>query len=349
MAGLLFKLEYTILELMVASEIVLTFEYGGPHALKVVVRAPSGEERLQGHSASHAFCTASSAVEPNEKVRDIFAKIAANVIILPDDDSTKVCTEYSAPDGSRIRLPALSGFPECFRSFMENVSRELHDWSVRTVSVLRWRAHQIGPHYPITTRGLHWSVDGAFWHPAPATFAGRVRTLGTMRISERLRAEVENMVRVGDGAPLHHDLFREAWQQYYENPRSALVIGMAAAELSVKQCISTLVPDAQWLATNLPTPPLRRMLREYLPKLPARCKLDGQVKPPPTEVLDTLEKGVTIRNQLSHAGTASPSVEVVEEILRAVQDLLWLMDYYSGAEWALNYLSPDSRAKLSAS
>jgi hypothetical protein len=143
-------------------------------------------------------------------------------------------------------------------------------------------------------------------------------------------------------------LFREAWNQYHENPRSALVIGMAAAELSVKHCISTLVPDAEWLATNLPTPPLVRMLIEYLPKLPARHKLDGQVKPPPPDVLEVLRNGVNIRNQLSHAGTVNPSVEKVEEILQAVHDLLWLIDFYSGSEWALAFLRPETRNHLGA-
>ena len=122
---------------------------------------------------------------------------------------------------------------------------------------------------------------------------------------------------------------------------------MAAAELSVKYCISTLVPDAKWLATNLPSPPLIRMLKEYLPKLPTRCKVDGQVKIPPAEILDTLEKGVTIRNQLSHAGLSNPSIEVVEEILQAVHDLLWLIDFYTGSEWAFNFLRPETRARLS--
>lgn len=347
MARLLFKLEYTVRELRIPSEVVLTFEYGGPHEVKVVLRAPSGEEQVEGHSAAHAFCTASSAVEPNEKVRDVFAKIAANQIIPADGDSTQVSIEYSTPDGTRVRIPALSDFPEYFCSFVKNVSGELADMAVRTISVLRWRANELGPHNPISTRGLHWSIDGAFWHPVPADFGVRVSILEPLRASEQLRAEVDNIVRSGGGAPLHHDLFREAWKQRDENPRSALVIGMAAAELSVKHCISTLVPDAEWLATNLPTPPLVRMLIEYLPKLPARCKLDGQVKPPPAEVLETLRKGVTIRNQLSHAGTLNPSIEEVEEILRAVHDLLWLIDFYSGSEWALGFLRPETRAGLS--
>jgi hypothetical protein len=269
-------------------------------------------------------------------------------MIPADDNLAHISIQYPTPNGTEIRIPALSKFPEYFRSFIKSVSDELADMARRSISVFRWRANDIGPHNPISTRGLFWSVDGVFWHPAPTNLGVRVHTSEPLRVSTHLRKEVENIVRTKISAPLHHDLFREAWNQRYENPRSVLVIGMAAAELSIKHCISTLVPDAEWLATNLPTPPLVRMLIDYLPKLPTRYKLDGQVKVPPNDVLDTLRKGVTIRNQLSHAGNVNPSIDDVEEILRAVQDLLWIIDFYSGSEWALGFLRPETRAQLEA-
>ena len=97
---------------------------------------------------------------------------------------------------------------------------------------------------------------------------------------------------------------------------------------------------------NLPTPPLFRILKEYFPKLPARCNVDGQIKALPEAVLESVKKGVTIRNALAHAGASAPSVETVEEILRAVHDVLWLVDYYSGSQWALDFLRPETRAAL---
>ena len=347
MTKLLFKLEYTVRELRLPSDVALTFEYDGPHDTKVVVRPPSDEEQASGHSEQHAFCTASSVAEPNNRVGAVFVKIAADDI-LPQGGSGEVSTEYSTPDGTRVRIPTLSHFPEYFCSFVNNVSGELRDLAVRTISVLRCRSTELGPHNPISSRGLHWSSDGAFWHPMPADFGVRVETLGKLRPTEQMRTEVDQIVRSGGGAPLHHDLFREAWQQRHENPRSSLVTGMAAAELSLKHCISTLVPNAEWLATNLPTPPLVQMLIEYLPKLPAKCDIGGQVKPPPQAVLDNLKKGVTMRNQLSHASASSPSGDKVETILLSVHDLLWLLDYYTGYEWALDFLRPETRETLTA-
>jgi len=128
----------------------------------------------------------------------------------------------------------------------------------------------------------------------------------------------------------------------------------------MKHCISTLVPSVEWLATNAPTPPLARMFAEFLPMLPARCHIDGHVKTPPKEVLDSIKKGVNIRNQVAHAGNVDPSVDDVEEILVAISvddveeilvaisDVLWLLDYYSGHEWALAFMRPNTRSQLAA-
>jgi hypothetical protein len=347
MTKMFFKLEYTIEQLWIPLQLVLTFDYGGPHQVRVVLRSPSQEEMVQGTLPSRSFCTASSVFQPNEKVREVFAKIAANQILPEDVNASYTLTTYETPEGVLIRLPPLSTFPESFRSFIQTVMGELHDFSVRTVSVLRWRDNNLGPHDPISTRGLHWSLDENFWHAAPNDIQFRVWVEGpSPRISDQLRMEVEQMVRTGGRAPLHHDVFREAWGQRSRNRRSALVIGMAAAELAVKHCIATLVPDAEWIATNLPTPPLVRMVSEYLPMLPARCKLNGQVKSLPEPVLESLRKGVSVRNQLSHAGDSHFSDEVMEDILGAVHDLLWLVDYYSGAQWALDFLRPETRAAL---
>lgn len=141
-------------------------------------------------------------------------------------------------------------------------------------------------------------------------------------------------------------MFREAWTQVDLNPRSALAIGISALEAGLKELISDLVPGAEWLARNAPTPPVVNILREYLPLLPARAKISGQVLSPPEAVIKAIVSGVQRRNRLVHG--ALPEVELgeVKKLLTAVRDVLWLCDYYRGLEWALDHLSPETRAAL---
>ena len=148
--------------------------------------------------------------------------------------------------------------------------------------------------------------------------------------------------------PLGHELFREAWELRTENPRSALVLGIAAAEVGFKQCVGTLVPDAKWLVDNVPSPLLERMLREYLPQLPARKTIKGRVLPLPEGWLKILKKGVTIRNDIVHGNTATLTRDNLRDILETIRELLYLLDIYCGHVWAWDRLGGELQRELLA-
>ena len=61
-----FKLEYIVEQLWIPLQLVLTFDYGGPHQVRVVLRSPSQEEMAQGTTPSLGFCTASSWTWPHD-------------------------------------------------------------------------------------------------------------------------------------------------------------------------------------------------------------------------------------------------------------------------------------------
>ena len=335
-----FRLDYTVRDLSLPPESKIEFDFGNPHRRKVELRCPSEQEQAKGHSKNDCFCTTSALAEPNPKVAFIFSQIETGDYPSGDKPNLK----YLLPNGTQVLLPSLIKFPENFRSYVEGVLKELNDLATRTISVLLWRSNELGPHNRISTRGLHWSKDASFWHPMPSDTRSRLTFGFPMNINRPLD-RVQSIVADGNSEPLYHDLFREAWEQCFDKPRSALVIGMAACEIAVKRCISVLVPEAEWLATNLPTPPLPQILMQYFPQLPARCTFNGIVKPPPKHAMDDLKDGATIRNSLVHAG-ANPPAQKVESILRSVRDVLWMVDYYCGAVWALEYIRPETSSAL---
>jgi hypothetical protein len=69
-------------------------------------------------------------------------------------------------------------------------------------------------------------------------------------------AAVADLVTSSQREPVAHELWREAWNLRHTNPRSSLVIGVAAAEVGLKQLIAASVPDAASLVENIPSPPL---------------------------------------------------------------------------------------------
>jgi hypothetical protein len=243
--------------------------------------------------------------------------------------------------GDKPFPPMFNELPGSLQEFSRTVSRLLSDAAVRVFEVLRWRFEIGGPPRPYASRGIEWSDDGETWHSFPTAMHVRasVATIGTPLPPERVQ-EINDLLDSGAQEPLAHFMLREARASAVRHDVSALVMAMAAAEIGLKQLTAQLVPAATWLVENVPSPPLVRMLIEYLPLLP-RVNTEPALVPPPDSVLKALRKGVTIRNSAAHVGARRLDPDDVDEVLNAVHDLLCLFDYYAGQGWALEHLSYD--------
>ena len=346
---MLFKLEYTVQELRLelGQSNLLRFDYDGTTHITVELRLPTPNEQEVGHRKENPFGIATSSVEPPADVATMFASLADHRLP-PGSKMTDRWPEYIAPDGQikENYVVPLSLLPQAFQAFTEHIRRELSDHLRRTVHLLRWRYAITGPHNPFGYRSFDWSYDGQQWYAMPTTTYAHIEEISVLRVSDIAYAEIEALVKDMPGEPIGHELFREAWHQKHSNPRSALVIGIAAAEVGFKYCVSVLVPQARWLVENVPSPPLGKMLRQYLPILPVRLTIHGDVKAPPSAIVKTIEEGVELRNKIAHAGTVALTYEKLEEILLAIRDLLWILDYYTGHNWALEHVRPEIRQRL---
>ncbi len=84
------------------------------------------------------------------------------------------------------------------------------------------------------------------------------------------------------------------------------------------------------------------MVAEYVPMLPARLKIENKVLGLPKKVKKALTDGVELRNKTIHVGSDAPSRIELEELLLSVLDLLYLLDYYCGYEWAINNIRSET-------
>jgi len=337
-----FKLEWTIRQLSIPRRV--DFSLDGPHCIDVSLRAPTDDEQKLGHDKANAFCIATSQQDVNADIRAMFDSL--NQDKLPPGSKQPETDNHIDQQANieRNYVPPIELMPQSFQSFAQQVYAELSDHARRTVKVLRWRCAWAGPHNPVSSRGLSWSFDDQIWKWMPGGFRayGEVVRAGGP-VSSKVHAEIESLVKQGVTEPVGHELFREAWEQRHQNPRSALVIGIAAAEVGFKELVVNLVPQASWLIEELPSPPLIRMLKEYLPELPTRNKIRGSAQPPPPEILKALEVGISLRNKIAHTRAPPPSYEKLEKILLAVKDLLWILDYYNGFDWAFDEIRQETR------
>jgi len=249
-----------------------------------------------------------------------------------------VHTEESVSEETRRQFE-LPGDPRpAVVEIRRRVSQRLHAYVLRSFRILKWRTGDVERESPIKgTEPLNWSDDGLTWKAihAPPGAAEWVAQIPPLRTSNDVLKSLEGLMKSGLDEPFAHELLREAWSLRRVSPRSSFLIGIAAAEVGFKTFVGVLVPDAKWLAFNSPTSPLDKMLGKYLPELPVRVNLAG---PPsiPAALRKTLSEGVELRNKIAHAGAEPPSVKALEEMLWAVHNLLYILDWYSGYKWALD-------------
>lgn len=325
----------------------LTFSMGDPYGTSVVIRPPTVEEK-QEQKAQFLVCCAFTEEEPPSDISTIFQRLLDR----PTSERSQLEEKQLFVDGNdqimENRQPLRALFPKDFQEFASQVRHRLYESSRRTVRIIRWRRALTSLHNPIaSTSGVYWSFDQQRWRPMPQDlhFDGPGFEF-YFRISPKLYAEMEELIKTGKNEPLGHELFLEAWALRRTNPRSALIIGMSAAEVGFKQCIGKLVPYAEWLAHHAPTPPLDKMLSKYLPLLPAKLKIEGRVLMPSKRIRRAIKDGIEARNHSVHLGSEPPKGEALKELLLSIRDLLYLLDFYCGFEWALEYMRDEVRAEM---
>jgi hypothetical protein len=312
--------------------------------VSVTLRHPTKDEQEQAkRRADEVLCESTLEREPKDKVRRLFEEVSRREI--PEGYDPAWIFPGDIDEDGRIRsigLLHMEHLPAHFATYCRTSLQDLSSSTSRAMAVLRWR---LGLEQgPIPVASTYWddrfSFDGIHWFPFPSDGHSTIVATRSQPVSEESIHEITELLQSGENEPLPHTLFREAWSLRTSNPRSSLLIGVAAAEVAMKQYVSSAVPHARWLVENLPSPPIEKMAKDYLPLLPRKAT-DSGVTGIPVGVLDELKKAVVLRNHVAHKGEYSLKHESLYKKLLAVRDFLWLLDYFGGHAWALAYVRPE--------
>jgi hypothetical protein len=302
----------------------LTLRLGDPVVLVTIERLAAPRS-----ATSPISCTASAVLELPADLEASFDGLALDEV----------------PVGSRRHedLDKLQGvslpwglYPQNLRRFTADAQAKLSERASAALRLLRWRTGASGGPQPMIGRLTHqWSWDGNHWRPLASHTHIHVTSTGVPRLTDAHRVSVEEMFAAGIVEPASEELLREASAQRTANPRSALVLAVAAAEVGFKELIADLVPAASWLAIEVPAPPLLNMLIKYLPTLPVR--LDAPASRPPKPLVRVIERAVGARNDLIHQGVGTPAIDDLDAAIDAVEALLSQFARYRGYDWASSW------------
>lgn len=260
---------------------------------------------------------------------------------------TKVSAQLESDLNGKIERRHIGSFTVKPYSVQDEINRirlEIQSAATTVINTMRWSALVHGPAEPFAGMMLLYSFDQKRWGLIESNVIYRRNINLPHGYSDEWHARLQGTLDRGETEPVGHDLLRAGWDSCVTNPRASLFLGTAAIEVGTKECIARLVPETSWLVDSLQSPPVFRMIRDYIPKLLAeRGNLSAYA--PPATFVSVIQRGVEQRNTLVHKlgdseryGVIPEALEYLnlEELLWTVEDLLWLYDGYCGLPQAFN-------------
>jgi hypothetical protein len=227
-------------------------------------------------------------------------------------------------------------YPDDLKAVCELAFKELQLETNRLVKLLMWFFNTSHLHDPVQHVSLYCNTQGKAYYAIGQHGATEGDWRNDVVWSAANSAGFSSVWKSKSDESLAHELFREAGSLIHSAPRSALLMLATALEAGVKKYISEREPVTHWLLTETQSPPILKVLRDFVPSLKPSlsaslahwCKL--------RPLFGRLTKLVEVRNRLTHRGTWDITQAELIEFREDVSDMLYALDYLNGAKWALN-------------
>jgi hypothetical protein len=304
----------------------IAYDLAQPFVSRISIYLEKTAVDLPKGSSVFASCTASLELGESEGLDDLTAAIARS------------------KDGRHANFEGMNEKMRAIYDIVDPIFRQLKINLEASVMLLKWRCGITeGSIKSLSNRSEAVSINGAEWRGI-STLRGIkvVFSKPSRKIDSTVFQEVGRLHNEGAETSLGLQLIIEALNQKITHPRSALVIAVTAAEIALKQLIGELAPEARWLAENVPSPPIVRIARDYVPSLKVRAHFRGKTLRLPKRLLRKLAEAVEMRNKVVHAGELPPGEEALKEILAAAEDIVWICDLYAGHLWAGEHVSRET-------
>ena len=233
-------------------------------------------------------------------------------------------------------------YPQDLRENCERIRLELSREARRFIDLLAWFFNASDLHGPFQNESMSWNTKGNSFHNINLPGLVRVLFWNSVIWHEKIEPTFVSLWKGKSDEPLSHELFREAGSLLSSAPRSALLMLASALETGVKSYISQRAPDTQWLLTEMQSPPIQKMLRKYVPKIIPALTRDLSHWSGLKTLFDRVEKMFGQRNHLAHRGNLEITDAQLFEYKKDVSDILYVLDFLNGEQWAINNIRPET-------
>jgi len=307
---------------------------------------PFGSHRMKCGIVISVSCSKDDYNFIENIIESVFTPFKGMPIYLPyiKDGVVKLDAEGKLTEG--YKLP-IEGYPKDVQDLIDEISVKMESRLNRFLKILRWSQDADSDAEPFEYPELYWKTRQEVYHYCgfhrnegrASTIKGIVWDAEDSALAKTLWDEEHN-------EPLAHQLLREAKDSINKSMRSALLMTATSLEVGVKQHISHIAPQASWLAANMPTPPVHKLLRDAIPAMHA---LSGN----PIEFWQSVKPLILVcgklfedRNSLAHAGKFDITFDKINSYIDTASDILYILDTLIGHEWARGMVSYETAQKL---
>jgi hypothetical protein len=241
--------------------------------------------------------------------------------------------------------------PVEIRELLDKAEIELTQQMDRFLKLIRWRQGIDAPGEIVHNRSLYWRTKDGPYSCAP--LSNHSPTEFEIPAMFGIHWEEDNVSDLRElwananlTEPLGHALVREAGALAKDSPRSAILIMTSALETAVKMHISRIASDTAWLMEEIPSPPIFKILRDYIPDIHKRRGTVLDYWPKLHPWFKKVQKLIEARNKVAHTGTIPDDVPPIWDSLQTVTDLLYILDVLDGHEWAKERVGYPLRLEL---
>ena len=271
------------------------------------------------------ICTTAMETQPEEWVIDIFQGIV--------EKKYSGKSLFSTDD--RYISPNMSDMPKSFQDYLNPITRQLWESERRLLDILQWRTNQKTPHQPYSSSGLSWSFDKEHWVTLPTNVTGIVLSSATKTIlTTKIQQDVESIYASNLEIPLHYELYREAYSQWHDNPRSSLIVAVASVDYAFK-----------WAARQLP---IEKKIQSKIDNdkysfpdiinnlIPLLSSLKSKDRQPQAFYSDEQVLEINkVRRDLVHGREGAIDSEFVWGAIAELKGVIKYLEYLVGLEWAI--------------
>jgi hypothetical protein len=236
----------------------------------------------------------------------------------------------------------LSMYPKKLENYLSNEAEKATSRLQSFVSTLRWRFNVDTSIHPCSLINSYCSKNKTSDWRIINNLDVRVKYCkdNAIPINHAFSEDTLELSLAEDGEPTGHELLREAKAISKVSARASLIMGIASVEVRLKDLISARSPSSEWLIKSIPSPPITKIISNYLPELFDEYK-NEILAFKKTKHFNLIDKQIGNRNIASHTGAKCPQSIIIYDLLDSVEQFLWFCDFLSGFEWAKEYFDEE--------